>query len=220
MMGRLIVALRLFALVAFLVAVGWSHLAESAPATSSPAVVRVPEASVRYRLALEREAGANFGIAAPAARIAAQIHQESGWRVDAESVYAQGLAQFTPATAKWLPSVCPSVGAPDPWDARWSIRAIACYDAWLYERVRGATECDRWAFTLSAYNGGLGWVARDQALAVINGANPLRWFGHVEKWSPRAQWARDENRGYPRRILLLLEPAYVRAGWPGSVACP
>lgn len=190
----------------------------AAPPAAAPKV-RVPDFSVRYRLALEREAAENFGLSAPVARIAAQIHQESGWRPDAESAYAQGLAQFVPATARWLPTVCPTVGEPDPWDPQWSIRAVACYDAWLYARVSGATECDRWAFTLSAYNGGLGWIARDKQLAARNGADPKRWFGHVERWSPRAQWAREENRGYPQRILLLLEPAYVRAGWPGTTVC-
>ena len=101
--------------------------------------VRVPEHAVLYRLQVEREAARNFGIGGDAvvARLAAQIHQESGWREDAASPYAYGLAQFTPATARWLPSVCPGVGAPDPWDASWAIRAQSCYMAWLYRRTGG-----------------------------------------------------------------------------------
>src|SRR5690606_5585235 len=98
----------------------------------------IPTVSAQYRIRLEREAGATFGIDAPVARFAAQIHQESHWRADASSIYAQGLAQFTPATAMWLPDVCPAVGPPDVWDPGWSIRALICYDNYLHARLDGA----------------------------------------------------------------------------------
>jgi soluble lytic murein transglycosylase-like protein len=181
--------------------------------------VSIPTDSVRYRVQLERVAGAQFGIDAPVARIAAQLHQESGWRPKAHSAYAQGLAQFTPTTAAWLPQVCPSVGAADPWDASWSIRAAVCYDAWLYDRTHGTTTCDRWAMTLSAYNGGE--TARDREIHMAYEArdDPARWFGQVERQRSRGAAAWSENRSYVRRILLILEPAYFAAGWPGTVAC-
>jgi soluble lytic murein transglycosylase-like protein len=182
--------------------------------------IRIPNSSAQDRIRLEREAGAVFGLDAPVARFAAQIHKESGWRPDAASIYAQGLAQFTPATATWLPDVCPSIGPPDAWDASWSIRALVCYDHYLETRVDGATDCDRWSFVLSAYNGGLGWVNRDRNRASGKGLDPARWFDHVETQSGRAEWARLENRDYVRRILLTLEPAYIDAGWTGAVACP
>lgn len=199
------------------------HLATaraSAPPAEAQAQVRIPSTSAQYRMRVDREASAQWGLSAPVARIAAQLHQESGWRYNAQSPYAQGLAQFTPATAAWLPAVCPGVGEPDPWDPTWSIRAAVCYDAYLYAAVRGADECERWAMTLSAYNGGLGWVRRDVALAASRGADPLRWWGHVELHTSRAAWARAENREYPRRILRVLEPAYIAAGWGGEAACP
>ena len=184
------------------------------------AAVRIPSASVGYRLQVERAAAEYFGLQASPARQAAQIHQESAWRPTAASAYAQGLAQFTPATAKWLPEVCPELWGFDPWDPSQSIRAAACYNRWLYNQVTAASECDRWAFALSAYNGGLGWVRRDRTLASASGADPARWFGHVEAHSRRAKWAIRENRDYVRRILLVLEPAYIRAGWDGAPACP
>jgi soluble lytic murein transglycosylase-like protein len=192
------------------------------PAIDAAAVarVRIPSASVGYRLQVERAAAAEFGLSASPARLAAQIHQESAWRPTAQSAYALGLAQFTPATAEWLPKVCPDLWGFDPWDASQSIRAAACYDRWLYDRVAGTTECDHWAFTLSAYNGGLGWVRRDVVVTSASGADDMRWFGHVENYSPRAKWAIRENRDYVRRILLLLEPAYLQAGWDGALACP
>lgn len=182
--------------------------------------VSIPEASVRYRWQVYAASAGQFGVQASPARLAAQLHQESRWRPDARSAYAIGLAQFTPATADWLHNVCPEVGEFDPWDASQSIRAAACYDRWLYDQVStAATECDRWAFTLSAYNGGLGWVRRDQKRASANGADAARWFGHVEHHTSRATWARDENRGYVRRILLAIEPAYIAAGWYGQPVC-
>lgn len=196
----------------------------NAPTTRAVAprtAVTVPDHSVRYRLAIEREAGAVFGLNASPARIAAQIHQESLFRPKAESPYAQGLAQFTPDTARWIATAFPEeCGTADPWDASWSIRCAVRYDAWLLQRIDAATECDRWAMALSAYNGGLGWVQRDIKLAkAAAGTDPRRWFGHVERFSGRAAWAFKENRGYPRRILTVLEHAYVDAGWEGSPAC-
>lgn len=210
-------------LLALLLAVAFVASACSSAAHAAPAGaqrVAIPEASARYRAALHREASQQFGLNAPVARFAAQIHQESGWRPDARSPFAEGLTQFTPATAEWIAGLFPRTLAPaDTWDPAWSIRAMVTYNAWLLARVRGATECDRWAKTLSAYNGGLGWIARDERLAQTKGADAARWFGHVEHHTARAAWAAKENRGYPRRILLLLEPAYIRAGWPGSAAC-
>lgn len=184
----------------------------------------IPESSAIYRVQLEREAARHFGLDAPVARLAAQIHQESSWRPAAQSPYAQGLAQFTPSTAKWLPEVCPEVGQPDPWDPGWSLRAIACYDAWLYRRVRAIPqgskldECSRWAFTQRAYNGGEGWLQRERTKAANAGANANDWR-QVERYRVRAGWAHKENIEYPRRILLVLEPRYLRAGWPGKAAC-
>lgn len=180
----------------------------------------IPEASHQYRSAVEHASAEQFGLNASPARLASQLHAESAWRPKAQSPFAQGLAQFVPATAKWLPEVCPEIGAFDPWDPFQSIRAAACYDRWLYDQVKGASECDRWAFTLSAYNGGLGWVRRDQRRASAAGADPARWFGHVDAHSGRAKWAIKENRTYVVRILKNYEPAYIRAGWLGSAACP
>lgn len=196
------------------------------PATSPAAAVRsppvrIPEASLRYRLALEREVIGYFGLDAPVSLVAGQIHAESTWEPTARSAYAEGLGQFTPPTARWLPTVCPEIGEPDPWDAAWSLRAVACYDAWLFERMpAAATVCDRWAFTLSSYNGGQAWLTRDRARASAKGADPARWFGHVERHSPRSAAAMAENRSYVTRILLRLQPAYIAAGWPGEAPCP
>lgn len=190
---------------------------------AGPTKIVVPEVSPLYRLQIERASARWFGLDAQPARMAAQIHQESGWNPKAQSPYAMGLTQFTPATARWVPSICPEVGAPDVWDPMWSIDAQHCYMAWLHERVRplsgGAlSDCDRWAFALRAYNGGEGWLLRERALAARGGANPNAWR-EVEGFRGRARWAHAENTGYPRRILLRIEPVYLAAGWPGGPAC-
>ncbi|MBN8715206.1 MAG: transglycosylase SLT domain-containing protein [Xanthomonadales bacterium] len=195
-----------------------AFLGSGLPTNAAPAV-HIPTSSVRYRVQLERAAGSQWGINAPVARIAAQLHQESGWNPQARSVFAQGLSQFTPRTAAWIPEICPSLGEPDPWDPAWSIHAAVCYDGWLLDRAPGTTTCDRWAMTLSAYNGGE--VARDRERTAAYEArdSPDRWFGQVERYRSRSAAAWRENRNYVRRILLVLEPAYITAGWPGTVAC-
>ena len=105
----------------------------------------------------------------------------------------------------------------DPWDPRWAIVCAATYDADLHRGMRAATRCDRWAMTLSAYNGGAGWIARDARKAAAQGLDPLRWWGHVETVNAgRAPVYWRENRGYPRRILRVIEPRY--ASW-GPTAC-
>lgn len=195
-------------------------LATCMPQPAHAGEVTIPQVSALHRLTLQREAVRHFGLDAPVARMAAQVHQESAWRADAQSPYANGMAQFTPATAQWLPEVCPAVGDPDPWDPDWSLRALACYDAWLYERVQtlasgSLDDCSRWAFTLRAYNGGQGWLRRERRKAAAAGADPNDWRA-VEPYRVRAGWAHRENTHYPRRILLLIEPAYRAAGWPAG----
>ncbi len=47
-----------------------------------------------------------WGLNAPVSVFAAQIHTESWWRNDTVSgAGAQGLAQFMPSTARWLPTL-------------------------------------------------------------------------------------------------------------------
>lgn len=184
---------------------------------AAPAAAQtVPPAARQYQRALISNARFVWGLEAPVAVMAAQVHQESGWRADARSRFANGLTQFTPSTADWISQKFPEdLGANQPMNPSWALRALARYDKYLYDRQRtAATECDRWAFTLAAYNGGEGWINRDREMAQKYGASPTRWWGHVEHFSPRARWAFDENRGYPRRILLQRQPPY-RIWGPG-----
>lgn len=160
-----------------------------------------------------------MGFDAPVALLAAQIHQESRWNEHALSpAGAQGLAQFMPATARWLPEVAPHTGEPLPFNPAWSVRAMIVYDKYLLRQVKNtATARDHWAFTLCAYNGGLGWVNRDRAQAIRKGRDPSRYRGSVEHVNAgRSAASFKENREYPLRIFGL-QPLYENAGWGAGV---
>lgn len=182
-------------------------------------VQQVPKAALKYRAELTRNARAVWGLEAPVATFAAQVHQESAWRPLAVSrVGAAGLAQFMPGTSAWIAGRYPELARNEPFHPGWALRALVTYDRWLYERTRAASGCEHWAFVLSAYNGGLGWVQRDARLAASRGLDARVWFGAVETVNAgrsAANW--HENRGYPARILRRLEPAYVAAGWGRGV---
>lgn len=187
--------------------------------------VAIPEASALYRHRVEQVVSDVWGVNASPSRLAAQLHQESGWRIRANSpVGAQGMAQFMPATAKWIASQFPDqLGTFDPWDPMQAIKAAAIYDKWLLDRVQPIghapmSECTRWNFALRGYNGGEAWLLRERGLTVAGRANANDWRD-VERFRARGPAAHKENIGYPRRILQVLEPAYIAAGWPGMAAC-
>ena len=186
--------------------------------SAKAAEVTIPRAAQQYRATLVRAAHATWGLDAPVAVFAAQVHTESWWRNDTVShVGAQGLAQFMPSTAAWLPKVAPETGNPEPFNPGWSLRALCTYDKWLWERNDGASAYERMAFTLSAYNGGQGWVNRDKSKARKLNMDASRWFGAVENVNAgRSAAAWKENRNYPRLILEERQYAYIKAGWgPG-----
>lgn len=182
----------------------------------------VPANAERYRATLTRTAHAEWGLDAPVATFAAQIHQESGWNASARSpVGAQGLAQFMPATSDWIAKIYPQqLGDNQPWNPGWAMRALVIYNRWHWQRITTFdSPCDRWAFVLSAYNGGLGWVQRDQKLAAQRGIDPGLYWGAVETVNAgrsAANWR--ENRGYPERIINRWQPVYV-AGDFGLGVC-
>ena len=158
-----------------------------------------------------------WGINAPVATFAGQIHQESAWRANAQSPFASGLAQFTPATAEWIGGLYTDLANPQPFNAAWSLRALVRYDRFLWDRNPATTECDRMAFALASYNGGEGWLRKEQTRAAAKGADRLRWFKHVELWCLRSAANCAENRDYPRKIMLKHQPLY--ALWGPGVKC-
>ena len=204
--------------IGFLVGVGFWLALGYLSSLAHAAEVPIPRAAQQHRGTLTRAAHATWGMDAPVSVFAAQVHTESWWRPNTVShAGAQGLAQFMPSTARWLPSVAPETGKPEPFNPGWSLRALCIYDRWLWERNSGASDYERMAFTLSAYNGGQGWVNRDKKLARQRGLDDARWFGGVATVNAgRSAAAWKENRNYPRLILQERQYAYIKAGWgPG-----
>lgn len=176
----------------------------------------IPREAAEHRRELVRASRAVWGMDAPIATFAAQVHQESRWRAEARSgAGAQGLTQFMPATARWIATAYPSdLNPPAPFDPAWSLRAMVRYNRFLFERVAAIDECERAAFMLAAYNGGLGWVNRRKAKSDM----PLICLGATCDINPGVTWANQrENSEYSRRILLATEPIYVAAGWGRGV---
>lgn len=177
---------------------------------------RPPQAALAYRADLIRNTRLVWGLDAPIADFAAQIHHESGWQPGITNcIGAQGLAQFMPATTAWFGTLIPALHEKAPLNPGWSLRALVHYDRWLWQRLAADNHCERMAMTLAAYNGGLGWVQREKQLAEDKGLDRHRWFGQVETVNAgrrSAAWA--ENRHYPRHILFTLAPDYWR--WGGA----
>lgn len=174
----------------------------------------IPREAQQHRLMLKREAQRVWGLDAPVATFAAQIHQESRWRADARSpVGAVGLAQFMPQTAVWFAGTREDLREPAPMNPTWAIRGLVAYDLWLSQRITTVPDrCQRMAYTLSAYNGGLGWVYKRQRLS----EQPKVCLGATCTLNPGiTAAAQRENEHYPRVILLQYEPLYAQWG-PGS----
>lgn len=179
----------------------------------------VPANAKAHQRTLTRTAHAHWGLDAPVATFAAQIHQESRWHVGARSgAGAEGLAQFMPATSAWFARINPrDLTTAQPFNPAWSMRALVLYDAWIYKRIVAADACNGWSFTLSGYNGGLTWVERDQALASASGADPLVYEAVAPFNAGRSAASISENRHYVTTIINKWQPLYVLAGWGHGV---
>jgi soluble lytic murein transglycosylase-like protein len=161
-----------------------------------------------------------WGMNAPVAVLAAQIHQESGWDCNARSwAGAEGCAQFMPLTAQDMARLFPEFCWPaDPYDSKWALR---CRDLYLRSLIRAihndyTGECDDWALGLRAYNGGLGNLRKDQRLTAASGADRDNWI-HVQSFNAgRKLSAYRENTEYPVRIFRLAAEYEV---WGASLAC-
>ncbi|MBB1601566.1 lytic transglycosylase [Variovorax sp. UMC13] len=177
----------------------------------SPAQAQVPQAAAAYRADLTRTARAVWGLNAPVAVFAAQVHTESAWKPGAVShVGAAGLAQFMPGTSKWIAGIDPALKANQPFNPAWAMRALVVYDLWLYERAPAAySPRDRMWVALRAYNGGLGhWQAEARNASTGDRAAVDAACGSAKRHRSHCV----ENLTYPRRILIDLQPRYATWG--------
>lgn len=182
----------------------------------------IPGTCGQYEKALTAAVYNRLSPAASVPAFAAQMMQESSCNSLAKSsAGAMGLDQFMPDTAKWMAQLSNDLAPADPMNPQWAIKAQVTYMAWLMRRDRGKTECDTYAFALSSYNGGEGWLYRDQTEANLLGYNPSVWFDNVEIAADprRSPASRNENRAYPQRILKVLMPLFVAAGWGRVITC-
>jgi hypothetical protein len=182
---------------------------------SATADDRIPERAWLYRKLLHAEERRVWGSALPRDGIAigaSTIQQESGWNPRAQSSFAKGLTQFTDATWLDMTALDHSIAElGDVWNPHAAIRAMCFYHRRLWDALGPAADDDaHFAFILSAYNGGVGFLRRDQRLAFAAGKDPTQWFDHVEPYSTRAPSAFRENRDYVRKILLRWRPLYGR----------
>ncbi len=105
--------------------------------------------------------------------LAALSFAESGY--DAEGVGpggALGLMQLMPSTAR-------AFGADDPLDPAQNVEAGAKHLSWLFELLADVPAADRLAFTLAAYNMGIGHLEDARRLAAEKGLDPSRWADNV-----------------------------------------
>lgn len=176
-----------------------------------------PPGARRFRAALTRAAYTTWGLDAPIAVFAAQVHAESGWKPsDISPVGAVGLGQFMPGTASWWCRVNGmSAEQCQPRNPIWSLRALVGYDLYLWQqigRIPGARDMDpftrTWA-TLRAYNGGLGhWQAEARAAHSLDRLAVDAACGRAKRHHTHCR----ENVGYPYRILVELQPRYATWG--------
>ncbi len=204
----LLIWLAAFILAALAVYVWWSS-----PVFAHEAI---PWEAQKWQRTLLREVRFTWGLETEPAPFFGQVHQESRWKTTARSVFAAGLAQFTPGTAAGmqkgynqdLRELCEAAGG-CPLDGHWALRAMVLYDRELwrrYDMIRPWGE--RFSFTLASYNAGPGWIRKEQAAAKTQGKNPNQWFSSVETVCVRAPHFCDETRGYVRLIMTRWTPLY------------
>lgn len=174
-----------------------------------------PQLAEKYRREYVRIIRQEWGLEAPVATLAAQIQQESQWNCTAIShAGAKGCAQFMPSTANWIGDLDSGLRGADVFSPTWAFRAQATYMEWLHARIKASDECNRMAFALAAYNGGLGYVYKRQKAS----REPGKCFRATCEINPGITPANQrENAEYPVRIMAI-EPAYERWGdrvcWP------
>lgn len=103
-------------------------------------------------------------------------------------------------------------------DPNYQLTAVVEMNKGTFRRIVGAsTVLDHIAFTLSAYNGGLGGVNQDRRLCDnIPGCDPGRWFGHVADHSlkskrPQSGYSRsffEINRGHVHNVMHVRMEKY------------
>lgn len=139
--------------------------------------------------------------------------------------YGFGLGQIT-VTAKFdnfkeVKKLDPSLRDwtwENRYNAQYQLRSLVAMDRFNFGKVSGASsEFDRLAFSIAAYNGGLGGVLSDRSVCrATPGCEAGKWFGNVEGTSKKAKKAVsgygksffEINRDYVQHIMKDYPPRY------------
>lgn len=105
------------------------------------------------------------------------------------------------------------------YDATFQLRTMVLTDRFNFSKfVWASDDYERMAFTLAAYNGGLGGVLSDRRVCSASpSCDPSKWFGQVEHTSKKAKVAVkgygksffEINREYVRNILTIRRYRYI-----------
>ena len=116
-------------------------------------------------------------------QIHGQVITESNCRPDACSIYACGLAQFTPQTWGGIsPYTNPSCEGVDYRDPACSVRSQIVYMKRLLKIYnKASSNREQWKFAWTAYNQGPGNMRKERRkCGLILGCDPNVWTGNVE----------------------------------------
>lgn len=146
-----------------------------------------------------------FLLAENPSMFAAQIDQESNCNSLAQSPYAYGIAQITPATGRGLSfGICKDLGPYEKFDDHWQLTCAARF-MWKHENdlKYRAPYCELMTLALGKYNGGY-WIiweydaaGEDLGKARYNVCGKVR----LPNGRKRAKWACKENYEYAERIF-------------------
>ncbi|MCP1290949.1 hypothetical protein NK214_12185 [Chromobacterium sp. S0633] len=168
--------------------------------------------------------------------LAAQVEQESGWRVNAKLHTSRelgaGLGQFTKAFNKDGSVRFDAIGemtAAHPealrgWSwatayaPRYQLPAVVLKNRDAYRLIKWAsTDYDRLAMMDASHNSGLGSVIqRRRKCANTPGCDPGRWFGHLEHSSTQSKTRRagygqsfaEITNTHVRNVMVVRRPKY------------
>lgn len=169
--------------------------------------------------------------------LAAQVRQETCpslkskmcWSPHAElktsREYGFGLGQITITSkfdnfkeAKKLDGSLKNWAWENRYNAEYQLRTLVLTDMFNYGKFDWAgNNYERMAFSLAAYNGGIGGVLSDRRVcAATAGCNQDQWFGHVALTSKKAKVAANGygesffqiNRGYVEHGMVSYVPRY------------
>lgn len=203
----------------------------------------LPPGAVQYLPILKEEQAAHWERVPLKSALAAQVEQETCpslkspkcWNPRTElktsREYGFGLGQLTItprfdnfATARGLHPSLRDWQFAERYDPARQLRTMVLMDRQAFVRLDMVeNRMERFAMTLSAYNGGLGGVQSDRRIcAQVDGCDPQQWFGHVERHSLKAKVVAHGygksfyqiNREYVRNILYVRRTKY--AAWFGE----